>query len=629
MPFALPAASGQAPARSHSGIMVPQSLGLVLFCFLLQLQGPLGAVGMRVPSIQGGYLCGLVFLNQEEAHSVLHRQRRAYSFLEELRTGSLERECLEEKCSFEEAREIFKVTERTHTNANSPTDGDQCASNPCQNGGTCQDHLQSYICFCLLDFEGRNCEKNKNDQLICANENGGCDQYCTDHPGTKRSCRCHKDYVLQPDGVSCKPKGEHDFSEKDGPEQVRRVVQVIIPDKYIPGKIDHDIALLRLHRPVTFTDYVVPLCLPERAFSESTLSRIRFSRVSGWGQLLDRGATALELMAVEVPRMMTQDCLEHAKHSSNTPKITDNMFCAGYVDGTKDACKGDSGGPHATHYRGTWYLTGVVSWGEGCAAVGHVGVYTRVSRYADWLIRLMDSKLQALLINDNNEGFCGGTILNEFYILTAAHCLHQAKRFKVRVGDLNTELEEGNEMTHEVDVVIKHNKFVLDTYDFDIAVLKLKTPIIFRMNVAPACLPEKDWAEATLMTQKSGIVSGFGRTHEKGRQSNVLKMMEVPYVDRNTCKLSSSFTITQNMFCAGYDAKLEDACQGDSGGPHVTRFRDTHFVTGIVSWGEGCARKGKYGVYTKVTAFLKWIDKSMKARVVPTSEIPRSTSPPH
>lgn len=169
-------------------------------------------------------------------------------------------------------------------------------------------------------------------------------------------------------------------------------------------------------------------------------------------------------------------------------------------------------------------------------------------------------------------------------------------------------------MAHEVDVIIKHNKFVRETYDFDIAVIRLRTPITFRRNVAPACLPQKDWAESTLMAQKTGIVSGFGKTHEKGRPSAILKMLEVPYVDRNTCKLSSSFTITQNMFCAGYDTNPEDACQGDSGGPHVTRFKDTYFVTGIVSWGEGCARKGKYGIYTKVTNFLKWIDKSMRAR---------------
>lgn len=181
-------------------------------------------------------------------------------------------------------------------------------------------------------------------------------------------------------------------------------------------------------------------------------------------------------------------------------------------------------------------------------------------------------------------------------------------------GDRNTETEEGNEAAHEVEMIVKHNRFVRETYDFDIAVVRLKTPIVFRMNVAPACLPTKDWAESMLMTQKTGIVSGFGKTHEKGRPSSTLKMLEVPYVDRNTCKLSSSFSITQNMFCAGYDSKPEDACQGDSGGPHVTRFKDTYFITGIVSWGEGCAKKGKYGVYTKVTNFLKWIDRSLKAR---------------
>lgn len=194
------------------------------------------------------------------------------------------------------------------------------------------------------------------------------------------------------------PTGEHDLSEKDGDEQERRAVQIIIPDKYVRRKTNHDIALLRLNRPVAFTDYAVPLCLPEKAFSERTLAFIRFSTVSGWGRLLEKGATALELMAIDVPRLMTQDCLEQSKKEAGSPEVTENMFCAGYRDGSKDACKGDSGGPHATKFQGTWYLTGVVSWGLGCAAEGHFGVYTRVSQYIEWLHRLMSAET-------HSEGF--------------------------------------------------------------------------------------------------------------------------------------------------------------------------------------------------------------------------------
>lgn len=118
-----------------------------------------------------------------------------------------------------------------------------------------------------------------------------------------------------------------------------------------------------------------------------------------------------------------------------------------------------------------------------------------------------------------------------------------------------------------------------------------------------------------LMQQPDGMVSGFGRLGEGREPSSILQRLSVPYVDRRTCIESTPLRISQRMFCAGYDTIAKDACQGDSGGPHVTRYRDTYFVTGVVSWGEGCARKGKYGVYTQVSKYIQWIRDGMKTLI--------------
>ncbi|CAK7289141.1 Coagulation factor X [Vulpes lagopus] len=453
---------------------------------------------------------GSVFLSPERASNVLGRVRRANSFLEEMKKGNLERECMEETCSFEEAREVFEDTAKTMEFWNKYKDGDQCESSPCQNQGQCKDGLLEYSCICPEGYEGKNCELST--RKLCSVDNGDCDQFCREEQSSV-VCSCASGYVLGDNGKSCIstepfPCGKTTVGRR------KRATETA-PGSEAPPDAEEEAGMLEQYDPGDLSP------------TQSTMFLLPFNQTTSD---LDEDASGL------VRIVGGQDCRD-----------------------------------------------GECPW-------------------------------QALLINEENEGFCGGTILSEYYILTAAHCLQQAKKFTVRVGERDTDKEEGNEAAHEVEMIIKHNKFVRETYDFDIAVIKLKTPITFRMNVAPACLPQKDWAESTLMTQKTGIVSGFGKTHEKGRLSTTLKMMEVPYVDRNTCKLSSSFSITQNMFCAGYDSKPEDACQGDSGGPHVTRFKDTYFVTGIVSWGEGCARKGKYGIYTKVTNFLKWIDRSMKAR---------------
>ncbi|CAJ0952615.1 unnamed protein product [Ranitomeya imitator] len=219
---------------------------------------------------------------------------------------------------------------------------------------------------------------------------------------------------------------------------------------------------------------------------------------------------------------------------------------------------------------------------------------------------------QAVLLSEDNEPFCGGTILSKQFILTAAHCMNQTKYFKVIVGEMNTLKKDGAESIHKVDKIIIHPKFVRLTYDFDIAVVKLKEAINFTDNIIPACLPDPDFAEEVLMNERQAMVSGFGRLHERGAQATKLQKLNVPYVTRQTCKESSRFAITENMFCAGYDKDVKDACQGDSGGPHVTPYKDTYFVTGIVSWGEGCAQQGKYGVYTKVSRLNKWLKGVLK-----------------
>ncbi|EPY86933.1 coagulation factor X precursor [Camelus ferus] len=418
---------------------------------------------------------GSVFLDRDRAHTVLQRVRRANSFLEEMKKGNLERECVEETCNYEEAREAFEDTEKTVPRL------------PPQ-----LPRLPTAL------------------RQLCSLDNGDCEQFCREEFSSV-VCSCARGYVLGDDGKSCVSTG------------------------LTPG------SSTRPAPPACVVDRVCPvrrlsLCGDQAAFlsepfpcGKLTLGRSRRSATP---------KTEINLLEQDNPKDLgpteSPSFLLHLNETEPSPEEDEKSLVR--IVGGRDCKEGEC----------PWQFKLVCDEGQECGT----------------------------------SGAC----------------------------DRDTEKEEGNEMVHEVEMTVKHSRFVRETYDFDIAVLKLRTPIRFRHNVAPACLPEKDWAEATLLTQKSGIVSGFGRTHERGRLSSTLKMLEVPYVDRSTCKLSSSFAITPNMFCAGYDAQPEDACQGDSGGPHVTRFRDTYFVTGIVSWGEGCARKGKYGVYTKVTNFLKWIE---------------------
>ncbi|XP_014909733.1 coagulation factor X-like [Poecilia latipinna] len=466
-----------------------------------------------------------VFLDGREANQVLTRLRRANSFLEELKQGNMERECNEERCSWEEAREIFENKEKTDAFWAVYVDGDACLSTPCANGGRCTDTIGSYKCFCMEGYKGFNCEIVI--PKLCDNDNGGCDHFC--HVvKTNVECSCADGYFLGQNGKSC----ESNEPFKCG---------ALISNKVRRSLVDSgDLNMEEVKPPK-----------------------------------LNTTANSMEQRNI----LNTDDSFWSRNISSQLPAPIPNLMSSGSIDRSGSVRIVD---------------------GEDCPP-----------GECPW---------QALLINDDNIGFCGGTILTEYIILTAAHCMNQSRYFFVKVGEHNTTQQTDWEISHQVDTIVSHFKYSPETYNNDIALVKLSKPIRFNRYILPACIPQPNFAENVLMRQNDGLVSGFGRLGEGREASTILQRLSVPYVDRLTCIESTQLRITMRMFCAGYDTIAKDACQGDSGGPHVTRYHDTYFITGIVSWGEGCARKGKYGIYTQVSKYIHWIREGIK-KLTPTGEI--------
>ncbi|XP_055952940.1 uncharacterized protein LOC129988691 [Argiope bruennichi] len=187
-------------------------------------------------------------------------------------------------------------------------------------------------------------------------------------------------------------------------EQVRRVAQIFLHPNYEDKGFINDIALLRLDRPVLFSDYLRPVCLPT-AEEDPGLWHGRQCSVVGWGKLYEIGHTFPDsLQEVRLPVISTEECRKRILFLTMY-HITDNMFCAGYERGGRDACLGDSGGPLMCQREdGRWILLGVTSNGDGCGRPGRPGVYTKVANYLDWIHKIIEAKHSIQILPDSCEG---------------------------------------------------------------------------------------------------------------------------------------------------------------------------------------------------------------------------------
>lgn len=221
------------------------------------------------------------------------------------------------------------------------------------------------------------------------------------------------------------------------------------------------------------------------------------------------------------------------------------------------------------------------------------------------------SPWQVLIRRSDGYGFCGGTLVSDRWVVTAAHCLEE-NADHVTIGDYDKKRPDLGEQLIKVQKAIVHPHFHAFTFDSDVALLYLAQPVAFSAAAIPACLPDRHLAQYLLKDGNRGQVTGWGTTQYLGRSSRFLRKVVLPVIGHQECRMSTDQVITDNMFCAGYLEAPRDSCSGDSGGPFVVHYRDTWFLTGVVSWGEKCAAKGKYGVYTRLGNFLSWIQDTMQ-----------------
>ncbi|XP_058246866.1 transmembrane protease serine 9-like [Hemibagrus wyckioides] len=430
--------------------------------------------------------------------------------------------------------------------------------------------------------------------------------------------------------------GAHNISEKERQQQRIQVQKFIKHPCYKRKENQNDIMLLKLESKAKLNEVVEIIHLPKK--NEKLPAKTECS-IAGWGRTSQNSGASDVLREVMLKVQDNSQCKKSWQHNFDI----DNMICTA-PDGKKAFCKGDSGSP---------LICG--NEPQGLAAYTHYGnclnypeVYMKITYFLPWIKEIIGSlsvwyttdmffsisllvlsvlhlcgamesgiiggkeakphsRPYMVSVQVNSEHKCGGMLIKEDYVLSAAHCVNETEypgkvKLEVVLGAHNINKKERQQQRIQVQKFIKHPCYKRKENQNDIMLLKLESKAKLNKDVQIIHLPKKN---EKLPAKTECSIAGWGRTSQNSAASDVLREVTLKVQDNSQCKkLWQQYFDTDSMICTAPDGK-DAFCQGDSGSPLICGNKPQGLAA--YTYPDDCLNRKYPEVYTKISYYLPWI----------------------